>query len=208
MNKQTQRHRIEKLEEELHDAWEGEGNKIPFGKWLNNMAMNEHGVLQNAAKELLALREQVKYVKVVVVFNLPLFPGYHDDADIVTSIRDAFEDFEKHVPLSIRHQPPALKNGETMRSGNWYCGDATAKITWGIDGEKVVRRYKDEKAQTLYDCLRQLGNPEAVKLANIPRAVSAAFSLGYEGKPRPEKAARASFVWVAYYAGRDSRGHT
>lgn len=43
------------LETELRDAWEGEGNskRITFNRWLQNMASNDRGTLQDAAKELL-----------------------------------------------------------------------------------------------------------------------------------------------------------
>lgn len=38
---------------DLRDAWEGEGNKIPFKEWLVQMAENPHGTLRDAAKQIL-----------------------------------------------------------------------------------------------------------------------------------------------------------
>lgn len=42
------------LETELRDAWEGEGNsdRITFDEWLDAMADNDRGTLQDAAKKL------------------------------------------------------------------------------------------------------------------------------------------------------------
>jgi hypothetical protein len=45
------------LELELWDAWIGEGNskKYTFKEWVNEMADNDKGILQDAAKEYLGL---------------------------------------------------------------------------------------------------------------------------------------------------------
>lgn len=43
-----------KLEAELRDAHEGQGNKGNVEDWLREMADNDNGTLQNAAIELLA----------------------------------------------------------------------------------------------------------------------------------------------------------
>jgi hypothetical protein len=42
------------LEEELRDAFEGSGTALPFDTWLNDMAQNPNGTLQDAAKKLRA----------------------------------------------------------------------------------------------------------------------------------------------------------
>lgn len=52
--------RIDELEFELTDAHEGEGNDISFEDWLSAMASNDDGTLQEAAKELIGLRETIK----------------------------------------------------------------------------------------------------------------------------------------------------
>lgn len=49
--------RIEQLEAELQDAHEGEGNEPPFPDWLQDMADNPEGTLQEAAEELIELRK-------------------------------------------------------------------------------------------------------------------------------------------------------
>jgi hypothetical protein len=55
----TNRERFDKLEAELTDAWEGQGDRkrITFHRWVKEMADNDRGTLQDAAKEYLRLRK-------------------------------------------------------------------------------------------------------------------------------------------------------
>lgn len=55
--------RIEELETELQDAHEGEGNGGEFSEWLNDMAENDEGTLQDAAIELKNLSEFMEEFK-------------------------------------------------------------------------------------------------------------------------------------------------
>ncbi len=49
--------KIEELESELQQACEDQSKNNEFEPWLENMAADEKGVMQDAAQELLALRE-------------------------------------------------------------------------------------------------------------------------------------------------------
>lgn len=50
------------LEDQLRDAWEGEGNRkrVTFLRWVRNMAANDRGTLQQAAKKFLLRRKRRK----------------------------------------------------------------------------------------------------------------------------------------------------